>query len=615
MRAKNAKLSLASLIILAILLAGSHRLEDQVVPPGPADSDRSGYDVIVVGGEPEGVAAAIAAVRQGGRVLLLEHRDGLGGLMTFGMLNSIDMNKDPQGELLNRGIFAEFFEAVGGDSFDVKEAKEVFRRMVQEDQDITLLLNTRFEKALLNEPGTAIIGVEVTREGQAQRFFAPRVVDATQDADVAASAGVPYTLGSEDIGISKAMAQTLVFGVGGVDWQEVSRFLNRDNDRHTGANEVSGWGFGREMKDYQPYNPRIRMRGLNLGRQQDGTVLINALHIFGVNGLDKEAKKEAIALATRELPRIVKFLRSNIAGFANAYLAVVAPELYIRQTRQITGEYTLSILDVLENRDFPDRIAHGSYPVDIQSTSPENHGFIIGAPQKYSIPFRCLVPLKVDNLLVVGRSASFSSLAMGSARVIPVGMATGQAAGVASVYSLRENITPRDLSRDAERVAELQRLLTGQGVYLKAFSLPNPWAGHWAYPYLQALLSLGVVSGGYENNWRLDEPMPEQWMVEMSLQIFGRRAPAQLNQEALVDLGRERGLLTAEKALMMLMVMRGEDPHKIRPEDLYEHFVTQGWLSQNVQSRWLPPGQPITVGLAYALKVETLRQLGVLPAE
>lgn len=63
------------------------------------------------------------------------------------------------------------------------------------------------------------------------------------------------------------------------------------------------------------------------------------------------------------------------------------------------------------------------------------------------------------------------------------------------------------------------------------------------------------------------------------------------------------------------MVMRGEDPHKIRPEDLYEHFVTQGWLSQNVQSRWLPPGQPITVGLAYALKVETLRQLGVLPAE
>lgn len=619
------KLGLAGLviglIILTMLLMGCDQSENDLrlpkEPALPSATYPKGqyYDVIVVGGEPEGVAAAIAAARLGARTLLLEKRSGLGGLMTFGKLNSIDMNYGPRGELLTRGVFEEFFKKIDGDSFDVAQAKKAFHQMVEGEQNITLLLNTKFVTPVMSPEGDKILGVEVDKAGEQLFFYAGRIIDATQDADVAAATGVPYTIGSEDIGIYKNMAQTLVFGVGGVDWREIMQVLNGDKDPHTGANQLSAWGFGREMKNYQPSNPRVRMRGLNIGRQQDGSVLINALHIFGVDGLDPKAKAEGIALAEAELPRIVEFLRQNIPGFKNGYLAVVAPELYVRQTRHIQGEYTLTILDVLENRDFPDRIAHGSYPVDIQSTSPANHGFVIGVPQKYSIPFRCLVPLKVDNLLVAGRSASFSSLAMGSARVIPIGMATGQAAGVASVYSLYKGITPRDLAFNQEGISDVQRLLIAQGAYLKPFDIKNPWVGYWWYPYVRALLSLGVISGGYENNWRQDEIMPEKAFVNIAWEVAQRRAPGQIDGVALRRLAKQNVPLTGVKALQLQMVLRGLDPNSIPPEQIKQHFVDQGWLNQDVLSRWQGDNMPLPRSMGYAMMVETFRQLGILPRE
>jgi len=568
--------------------------------------------VIVVGGEPEGVAAAICAARLGVRTLLVERRSGLGGLMTFGKLNSIDMNYGPRGELLTRGVFAEFFQKVTGDSFDVTQAKQAFHQLVEKEPGITLLLNTRFVAPVMNPERTKILGVEVSKEGEPRFYYAGRVIDATQDADVAASAGVPYTIGSEDIGVFKNMAQTLVFGVGGVDWTAVMNALNNDKDPLTGANRVSAWGFGPEMKNYQPSNPRVRMRGLNIGRQHDGSVLINALHIFNVDGLNEKEKAEGIALAEAELPRIIEFLRQNIPGFTNGYLSVVAPELYVRQTRHIQGEYTLTILDVVENRDFPDRIAHGSYPVDIQSTSPANHGFLISAPQKYSIPFRCLVPIKVDNLLVVGRSASFSSLAMGSARVIPIGMATGQAAGVASVYSLSKGITPRELAFSQEGISEVQRILIEQGAYLKPFTISNPWDGHWWYAYVRALLPVGVISGGYKNNWRQDEVMPAKAFVNISWEVAQRRVPGRIDGKALRQLAQKNESLTGMKALQMMMVLRGLDPHSVPPNNLKQHFVDQGWLNQDILTRWQADNAPLPRSMGYAMMVETFRQLGIL---
>ncbi len=573
--------------------------------PGPGP-----YDVIVVSGEPEGVAAAIGAARAGARVLLVEKRDGLGGLMTYGWLNSIDMNYGPGGVLLTQGVFKEFFDSVGGDSFDVQHAKGVFAHLVTREPNIKLLLSADFTAPVMED--TAITGVTVRHQGQRKAYRAPRVIDATPDADVAAAAGVPHTLGASDRGLSRGMVPTLVYHVGGVDWSAIVRALNHDNDPGTGANQVSAWGFWPEIQEYQPRNPRIRVRGPNIGRQHDGSVLINALQIFDVDPLDSASRAEAMAIAQAEMPHLVEFMRQRVPGFQNAYLMGTAPELYIRESRHIIGEYVLNINDVLENRDFWDRIAFGSYPVDIQATDPTNWGFAMGNPVKYAIPYRSIVPLKVDNLLVVGRAASFTSLAAGSARVIPIGMATGQAAGVAAAHSLSRGLSPRDLIHRPGEIAEIQRKLEEQGAYLTPSQIPNPLADHWAYPYLRALRPLAVVAGGYNNDWQLDQVITTESFIYLTINTMERLRPGRLDRRGLITrLTKEP--LDVGTALSLLLMVRGMDGKDV-PADaqgLFNYFVRQGWLSPAIQDNWNST-EPLTRGMAYALLVETLHQMGWL---
>ena len=167
----------------------------------------------------------------------------------------------------------------------------------------------------------------------------------------------------------------------------------------------------------------------------------------------------------------------------------------------------------MENRDQWDKIAIGSYPVDVQPTLTQTYGTVVGAPDRYGVPFRCLIPLEVDNLLVVGRSASYTSLAAGSARVIPLGMAEGEAAGVAAAYSIRNNVDFRTMSKDADIIKQIQNTLKLQGAYLEDFYLPEPVMSHWAYPGVKVLRSLGILDGGYTNDYQLDAPL-SRWKYQ-----------------------------------------------------------------------------------------------------
>lgn len=168
-----------------------------------------------------------------------------------------------------------------------------------------------------------------------------------------------------------------------------------------------------------------RLRGLNIALQDDGNVLVNGFIIFGVNPLDKASKATGMERGKAELEYIVPYLQENFIGFANAELVGTAEQLYVRESRHILGEYQLTLDDVLENRNFEDVIALGSYPVDVPPNEQRTVGIILGNPDRYGVPFRCLVPVDIDGMLVVGRSASYTSLAAGSARVIPLGMAEG----------------------------------------------------------------------------------------------------------------------------------------------------------------------------------------------
>lgn len=505
----------------------------EIIWTNDAHNSEEMYDVIVVGTEPEGVSAAVSAARNGMKTLLLGEDAALGGLMTIGELNFIDMCESRDGTLLTRGFFSEFYNAVDGSAFDITEARNFFLETAAAEPLLTLRTENDFVKPILD--GTDIIGVTMLEDGREQNYYGSRIIDATVDADVAAAAGVPYTYAGEDIGEKdRQMGVTLVFELSGVDWNKVSMHLNwqrfkaeffKQGNADMGATKKTAWGYTEEGYAYEPHDDQMRLRGFNIARQNNGNVLINALIIFGVDPLSDESKAEGIARGQAEMEYLIPYIRENFKGFERAELVSTAEQLYVRESRHIIGEYQLTIDDVLENRDQWDKIAIVAYPADIQPTAGQTYGTVIGSPDRYAIPFRSIVPLEVENMLVIGRSASYTSLAAGSARVIPVGMAEGEAAGVASAYSLNNAISFRDMSADEAAIADVQKTLKKQGAYLDDFEVHEAFMDHWAYPGVKVIRSLGLLDGGYSNDYRLDEPMGKwrlQNMINNSLKKTGR---------------------------------------------------------------------------------------------
>ncbi|UMZ75090.1 FAD-dependent oxidoreductase [Natranaerofaba carboxydovora] len=482
-------------------------------PPSP-DGIKE-FDVIVYGSEPEGISAAVSAARSDLDVLLITEDEEVGGLMTLGRLNFIDMNYDDDGTLLTRGLFKEFYDEVGGNAFEIDNAIKVFRKMLKEE-DVYLKSNIKLDDVI--KENSELIGLTVnTTNDDTKDFTAKRIIDASADADLAAKAGVPYIIAGEDINHDdRPMGVTLIFELENVNWPKMFFYLNsnrvlgqinEDYRREWGSRFNTAWGYTKKGHAYEPNHEDIIIRGLNVARQQDNRSLINCLLIVDIDPLSEESRTKAKKAAKEELKDLVPYFRENLPGFENAELAEVADELYVRESRYIKGEYTLTINDVLGNRDHHDRVAIGGYPVDIQPTRRRRTGVVVGAPDRYSIPFRSLVPKEIDNLLVVGRSASFSSLAGGSTRVIPVGMSTAEAAGVASYYSI-DNETPfRDIAYNEDIMNKIQDELTARGAYLESFEREDPLQDHPAFESIKTLRKLGVLYGGYENNYRLDEPI------------------------------------------------------------------------------------------------------------
>ena len=494
------------LLLCAVALCGVFGCDKDTQTPNGTIEAGVDYDVIVVGGDPEGVCAAVSSARSGLKTLLIEDDHALGGLMTLGQLNFIDICEDRQGNILTQGLFMEFYNAVGGTAFDVETAKQFFYDWVVNEEHATLKLNTAFVEPVMD--GDSIVGVVVNENREEKTYTASRIIDATVDADVAAAAGAPYTVAGEDYGEKdRQMGVTLVFELSGVNWDAVTDYLENDDNTGTGATNKAAWGYSREGYGYEPKDSMMRLRGFNVARQDNGNVLINALIIFGVDPLSEESKANGIARAQKELEYIVPYVRENFIGFENAELAGTAEQLYVRESRHIIGEYQLTIDDVLENRDQWDKIAIVAYPADIQPAAGQTYGVVVGSPDRYAIPFRSIVPLDVENMLVIGRSASYTSLAAGSARVIPVGMAEGEAAGVASAYSLNHDMSFRDMTKNEKAIADVQKTLKQQGAYLDDFEVHETFMDHWAYPGVKVLRSLGIVSGGYGNDYGLDQEL------------------------------------------------------------------------------------------------------------
>jgi len=411
---------------------------------------------------------AARPARAGMRTLLVEPREEIGGDITLAWLNVLDLNRGPHGEPLTRGIFSELYRRLG-QTFDIARARAVLDELVRAQPTLTVMVQTRLLAPVVRGGALAAVSLADDRTRTTVTVPAEQFIDASDDAALAAASGVPYTVGREDGAPDRRMQPaTLIFRLGGVDYQAVVQYVNTVEKPLLGGGvrDRYVWGYGRIVRQYRPQHPRVAVFDLNLGWLSDGTVLVNALQVFDVDGTDPRAIQDARTQALAELPPLVSFLRANAPGFEQAFLMDAAPALYLRETRHIAGMYRMTADDILEGRDFWDRIALASYPIDLHPYRPGQMNPFRAMRRVYAIPFRILVPVGVDRLMVVGKTVSASYIAAGSLRVLPTGMAMGEAAGEAAALAIGSGTTPARIALDRAMVAHLQRRLRAAGAFL-----------------------------------------------------------------------------------------------------------------------------------------------------
>lgn len=484
---------------------GARRVPNASLPSLPTyTGDRTSCDVLIIGGTPAGIAAGLSAARRGADVIMVEPRSLLGGDVVYAMLNQFDVPARPGEASPVHGIFAEFYDQLGI-SFSISKARHLFEDTVAVEPTLHAYIRTNAVRVIKENDrvvGAVLKGASVGgRRAVEQEVRAKVVIDATNDASFAARAGAGYYVGRENANPDKAMQSAgLLFSLRGVDWNALKRYvkgrrlmkgrpkkpeatseagLSREEEEEETAFKrqpkkpvwlrlggVHGgyiWERGDMIRGYKPRGKNIEFLSINFGIQGDSTVVLNTLNIIGVNGLDQASKNKARQEAIAELPYFIVYLRKLMPAFRNAALDKIAPELYIRETRHIHGFYSLKVADVRAETRFADRIAMVSYPLDLHPyTKGQVNPF---GPRRYyyTLPLRCLVPRKVDGLFVASRSLSATYSAAGSARVIPINMAAGEAAGTAAWVCVRKGIEPHDLMQSPLAIHEVQNSLREWG--------------------------------------------------------------------------------------------------------------------------------------------------------
>lgn len=493
--------------------------EEAIVKEEPTNSDKdktkevdAKYDVIVFDAEPEGIVSAISAARNNKKVLLVERRDGPGGLMTYSMLNTIDMNQDEYGKLLSTGIFEEFFKKVGERvSFDVKTCKKAFDEMIKAEKNITTIYGAK--EIRIGSDGKKIEYAIVDDK----KYIADMYIDCTQDADITVLAGAEYVKGWEDVNEqNRAMSATLVIAMEGVDWKACCESIKKANIPNTGYTADSIWAFGNITQKYVPRQPHMRLKALNIGLQDDGTVLINSLQVINADMLDERAKEKAYNKCVEEAEYVAKYIAENVPGFENAKLSYVAPELYVRETRHIIGEYQLTVKDILESTYSYNAVGMAAYPIDVQTTSIYDWGYIIGNPLQYYLPMATVIPKGYTNLMTVGRSGSYTSIAAGSARVIPTGMTLGEAAGMMAAVCIDHKIDLQELLKDYNVKREITTRLKSQGVRIDKEAKPVVDKNDRYYDFIIEMCELGLLSLGYDNTFNPNQLVSEREFISLT---------------------------------------------------------------------------------------------------
>lgn len=416
------------------------------------------FDVLVVGGGPAGVSAALASARCGARTMLIESANCLGGIATTGMMSH--WSGGTVSPIVNeyqkkcQDMHWPIEDSQPWHPFAINHEKlklVLFNSLL--DAGVTIRLHTFCADAIME--GNRLTGVVMESKSGREAVFAKVIVDATGDGDVAARAGAVYQKGREADG--RMQPVTLMFKIAGVDYDRAIFPGSFETLVDVPKGEIQALG---RVHLPPPAGHTLLYKGTIRGQ-----VVVNMCNLTDIDGTNADDLTLAEIESHRQIPKIIDFLREYAPGYEDCYLLASASVVGVRETRHFQGEYTLTAEDIVEARLFEDWIAvKNHFNFDIHNL--DGAGLDKDGAQKkfkskgaYSIPYRSCVPIGIDNLLLAGRDISGTHKAHSNYRVMPICANMGHGVGVAAAQSALCGIVPRKVD-----ILSVQAELNKQGV-------------------------------------------------------------------------------------------------------------------------------------------------------
>ncbi len=565
------------------------------------------YAVIVVGSEPEGIASALASARTGLKTLLITRDSHLGSYIKSGMISKMNpergiiKNKKVD---LNRGIYEELFGKFSL-GFSSKDYETQIKKLIEKEESLDVIYDSHITDVIVEN--RRVRAIEVQQKDGSRTYRARNFIDATWDGELLIKCNTPYISGSEDVGLPGFYAPVeFNFSISGVDTQALKK-----SQKTTDFIDE----FQMALLSYQNENPRTKILSPSFIILNESELVITGLQVYGVDISDENDLKNARMEAEDEAIMLTSYLKNLVIAFKDCTYKEGSENFFIPEYRHFEGRYLLTVKDILENRDFKDKIALCSEAVDAGKFVNRNIEYIVAKPNVYSIPLGSVIPSNLDNVFMTGAKASFTSLASTSAGSIPTRITVGEAAGLIATYSFLNDIDPAEMLNFSDNdFKKLRRFLSRGGIYLEDFSesimIPETeekLTDLPAYPYISVLAEYGLISGGYENDFKLDMQVTEEVFSVLVKNTILKMAPEMytMKTERSLEAFETKDILTGEKAGEIILTVMSETWEKGKAlETLKGRKVLPASIVNGME-----PGKPVTMDIVYGLAVETARVL------
>ncbi len=557
--------------------------------------EKDKYDVIIYGEEPEGLVAALVAARSGVKTLLVASGSDIGGLPCSSLDFNFEPSKGINGEALVSKVYNEIVTKLGTD-ISPQKYKDVMKTLLDSEKDLSIVYGAALVSIAVNN--TTLYGINLNVNKKETSYFGKRFIDASKNGDLLIKCDVPFTKGADDLNLKDTYRPIGInFEISNVKWTDIEALTSQS--RIASLKDI--------LSEYQPLNPRFKLGKVKFHNEGEKKIIVQGIEAFDVDVSNEKALADTHVLAAAEAKNFAAFLKDRLIPFQNSIYERTADKFIINDYRHFKGEHTLSINEALENTDFIDKVAVASNPLVAYSSGESKEKYVVGKPALFSIPLGCLIPLDIDNLYMVGEKISYSSIVSSSTAGYSTSMQVGESAGVVAVYSIMKNQRPRDFLNKGSKVnavSELNGLMTKLGINLPNIEVKNPNVENWAYPSIRQLNTLGIISAGNYNDYKLDKEATQKDFVVLLLNGIARLSPEKYSLE--LD-GRLRPYLTdngltVDKASEILLAMNGEASNTL---EAYNKACTKGFINSSMALR-MRDKKILTMNYIYELSADNI---------